>query len=348
MHVGVFAGRGMDLVNLLNGHQVSTKDSARAPWYSDLNSTDFSPKQGRRVRSKVDTKAFHHMLQAKRQQKLKMGVSILCSTAYPGAHEFGNANHHRVNRHKEHGLKWFMDNPVVLQSISRSGHSESPRSLRTAIEELSSVLDKLYPADPRFMLDALANSSDVIEPKFLFTMRSLPSLVNSQNFFDGGVCRHGLILAAILSYFGTITKSLPRNSWRVVWYESMQNRDTRALFEIELAQWLGFNVRHESWQPGDWHGSTKTLQYTGTLGWTKMVEEALAVNGSFGKLLNHHYQLGFNKSSVNRTNETVHRLRALVANAEHMGEVHNLDDERLWDPEWNCSEEHNWYTDPSR
>ena len=297
------------------------------------------------MRSKVDIEAFRQKFQGVLKNKLTKGVSYICSTAYPGAQEFGDKKHHRENKMRI-GTSWFLDNPVVLQSISRLLPSESPRNLRTAVEELSSTINELYPADPRFMLDALSNFSDVIEPKFLFTMRSLPALVNSHYYFDGGMCRHGIILAATLSYFGTITKSLPRNSWRVVWYESMQSPGTRAQFEVELGQWMGFNVQREGWQPGDWHTSTKTLLYEGPLGWAKMVEEALAAKGAFGKLLDHHHQLGFNRSSS--TNEPLHRLRVLEANAEHMRDMHSLDDANFWDPEWGCSNESDWYTDTQR
>lgn len=332
-------------MGLLNGHQPSSK-SSKGPWYSDLNVKGYSPMQNRQVRAKIDVAAFNRQFQLAFKYKLNKNVSVHCATAYPGAHEFGDAVHKRSNPVKIDGANWFMDNPIVTRSISRKQPFESLRSLRGAVEELSHVLDERYPADPRSMLDALSQFSTIIEPRFLFTMRTLASLVNSHESFDGGMCRHGLALAAMLSYFGTITKSLPRDSWRVVWYESMQNEGTRTLFEIELGQWMGWKVEHENWQPGVWRGSTKSIQYTGVLGWAKMVEDALAVKGSFGKLLDLDYQLGLSSGSINSTNEPLHRLRTLAANAEHMQNKYSLDDGKLWDPEWGCSEEDNWY--PSR
>jgi hypothetical protein len=62
----------------------------------------------------------------------------------------------------------------------------------------------------------------------------------------------------------------------------------------------------------------------------------------------YRYQLGFDRSSTNSTNETVFRLRVLEADAENLREMHNLDDAKFWDPEWGCSEEKHWYTDPKR
>jgi hypothetical protein len=196
------------------------------------------------------------------------------------------------------------------------------------------------------MLDAMAVLSEVIEVKFLFTMRSLPSLLNSQPGFDGGLCRHGLILAATISYFVTITRSLPRHLWRVVWYESMQDPSTRALFVAELGQWMGWTLPVGDWQPGDWHSSTKPTIYAGALGWAKMVEEALAVNGSLGKLLDRNQQLGFDDRDESSANKPERRLRALMADVKHTRRTHDLDDATLWATEWGCSEERDWYSQP--
>ena len=305
------------------------------------------------MRAKVDIAAMRRLLKPELLTKLSKGVSILCDTAHPGAHEFGSQHHQRSNHYKGRGSNWYLDNPTVVRSISldpSSDHqatsNDHSRSLGEALEGLNEALDENYPVDPRSILDAVAKVSDTIEVKFLFTMRSLPSLLNSHPGFDGGLCRHGLVLAATISYFGTITRSLPRNTWRVVWYESMQNADTRKVFEAELSQWLGWKVRHENGHSGHWRSSLKPTRNMGVLGWAKMVEEALVLNGSFGKLLDRDQVLGYDDDDNNNasTSGPLRRLRALLADTAQ--QTKSFDETKLWATEWGCSEERDWYSEP--
>ena len=305
------------------------------------------------MRAKVNIAAMRRLLKPELLAKLSNGVSILCNTAHPGAHEFGGQRHLRSNHYKGHGSNWYLDHPVVVQSISRQPSSNHPRSLGAALDGLNQALDENYPVDPRSILDAVTSISKEIEVKFLFTMRSLPSLLNSHPAFDGGLCRHGLVLAATLRYFGTITRSLPRNSWRVVWYESMQNVNARKLFEKELSQWMGWKAHNENeYSAGRWRSSSKPTRNMGVLRWTKMVEEALVFNGSFGLMLDRDQILGYDDSSNASTSGPLHRLRALMADSDRAQQSKSFDEANLWATEWGCSEERDWYSerlaDPSK
>lgn len=340
-----FFTAGEHFTRLINGHNLS--NASNDGWYSDLNLTEHSLTRGQRVRAKVNIAAMRRLLKSELLTKLSNGVSILCNTAHPGAHEFGDQRHQRSNHYKGHGSNWYLDHPAVVQSISRQPSSNNPRSLGAALDGLNQALDENYPVDPRSILDAMTSISKEIEVKFLFTIRSLPSLLNSHPAFDGGLCRHGLVLAATLCYFGTISRSLPRSSWRVVWYECMQNVRARKLFEKELSQWLGWKAHNESeYSAGRWRSSSKPTRNMGVLSWAKMVEEALVVNGSFGLLLDRNQILGYDDSSNASVSGPLHRLRALMADADRAQQSKSFDETKLWATEWGCSEERDWYSEP--
>ena len=55
------------------------------------------------------------------------------------------------------------------------------------------------------------------------------------------MCRHALVLAAHTAYFNRIARDLPRDSYRVAWYEIMASDVSRHAFERELASWMGWS-----------------------------------------------------------------------------------------------------------
>jgi hypothetical protein len=314
------------LTKLLSGHQFDLSkpsNALRGEWISDAGQKSASPTRGgQEVVEKVnraDLKQYIHSSFRREPGTLWLE----CGTAHPGAHEFGGPKP-KSNVFKRHGINWYLDNQEVEHSLAN-------RDLGAAIEALATTLDKLYPVDPRSILDATLMLPGKV--KFLFTLRSLPGLLNSHPGFDGGACRHGLVLGATLSYFGKMSNDLPRETWRTVWYESMHNQHTKAQFEQELGAWLLVPKLQNASQHDDWQSSLKSLDFNNKrvpLKWARLIEQYLAETGQLGLLLDSSQVLGSGRE--------VH-----LEETGNTSTFKRNESSKLWVEELGCSAPRDWY-----
>ena len=209
-----------------------SKDYVRGSWFSDLGHK-WGNSSGNQ---KIYVVELHREVRATHLDH-RGYINIRCNTAYPGALEFSGIKKKLNKGGGHHGTDWFLDFPEVVEYL------EHGNNFKKAFETLTDEIDARYPTDPRQQILAMAAFSGSVKMKFMFTLRSLPVMIASYSSFDSGVCRHGLVMTSIITYFDRIARELPEGSLRVLWYAPMSNTTARTNILENLVDWLGWNPK---------------------------------------------------------------------------------------------------------
>jgi len=315
---------------------------SQSRWYSDafINETS-ALRGGRTVIAKVNTSACRQLLRDRGLDAPSGFLTIDYHPSYPTMANMGVGEKERTSK-----KNWFLDHESVREPLRR-------RLLGNALGNLVGILDRRFPTDPRSVTDALspylARYSTALAggPKFLFVLRRVEGMVASHPGFDGGPCRHALVMSAMQAYFSRVAGDLPKGQWRTLWYENMGGASELARATSQLRAWLGF-PHYDTPTPladATWHASTKEVPTeSGPVGWAAKLQRGSATDGLLFHLLDPNQALDDPNKGPGAALRALSRRPSpppppppssskptpLVAFSS------SLNDPSLWDPLWGC------------